>query len=99
MIYDFIEIYKKIRPFVKISYLIFLTFFRRIKNLQNKDNFAMILFKNHFLEHYMSEELNDELKIYENPTLPEVADFIFHLLGSWWEDNGFETKTRNDYRK
>ena len=47
----------------------------------------------------MSEKLNDELKIYENPTLPEVADFAFHLLGSWWEDKGFETKTRNDYTK
>ena len=47
----------------------------------------------------MSDELNDELKIYENPTLPEVAEFIFILLGSWWEDNGFETKTRNDYTK
>lgn len=47
----------------------------------------------------MNEKLNDELKIYENPTLPEVADFAFHLLGSWWEDKGFETKTRNDYTK
>lgn len=47
----------------------------------------------------MSEEVKDESKIYENPTLPEVADFAFHLLGSWWEDNGFETKTRNDYTK
>ncbi len=36
---------------------------------------------------------------YGKATLSEIADFVFHLLGSWWEDNGFETKTRNDYTK
>ena len=45
----------------------------------------------------MSEELNDELKIYENPTLPEVAEFIFILLGSFCEANGFGSDLRKKY--
>ena len=45
----------------------------------------------------MSDELNDELKIYENPTLPEVAEFIFILLGSFCEANGFGSDLRKKY--
>ena len=41
--------------------------------------------------------MSDELKIYENPTLPEVAEFIFILLGSFCEANGFGSDLRKKY--
>jgi len=32
-----------------------------------------------------------------NPTLGECTGLLFDILGSYCEENGFETKTRNDY--